>query len=225
MSSFNFGKELSKGQKFNFGKSDDLSKIRIDLTWEGDADLDVCAFLVGDDGILTNKEDFVFYNSDMRWRPVSEDNVTEGKIELFDIATHRTKKAWKSMTVPVSADTSVIGSPDVAGDDDGGKNCETMHVVLDRVGVKIRAIIFGAAIYTGSGDENVTFGSVKNPAILVTNEETGESLCHFNIKDNFADETALEAGRILLNDEGEWEFEPMGTGYTGGMPTLADIYA
>lgn len=100
MSSFNFGKELSKGQKFNFGKSDDLSKIRVDLTWEGDADLDVCAFLVGDDGILTNKEDFVFYNSDMRWRPVSEDNVTEGKIELFDIATHRTKKAWKSMTVP-----------------------------------------------------------------------------------------------------------------------------
>ena len=67
MSSFNFGKELSKGQKFNFGKSDDLNKIRVDLTWEGDADLDVCAFLVGDDGILTNKEDFVFYNSDMRW--------------------------------------------------------------------------------------------------------------------------------------------------------------
>lgn len=55
MSSFNFGKELSKGQKFNFGKSDDLNKIRVDLTWEGDADLDVCAFLVGDDGILTNK--------------------------------------------------------------------------------------------------------------------------------------------------------------------------
>ncbi len=225
MNSFNFGKELAKGQKFNFGKEEGLNKIRVDLTWKGDADLDVCAFLVGEDGILTRREDFVYYNSDNRWRPSSEDDVTEGKIEPFNLQAHRTKKAWKAMTVPVSADTSVIGSPDEAGDDADDENCETMHVVLDRVSESVRAIVFGAAIYAKPDAQTETFKSVESPAITITNEETGESLCRFNMSEKFADETAIEAGRIILNDEGEWVFEPMGTGYTGGMPTLADIYA
>lgn len=227
MSSYNFTKEsLKKGEQFKFSKDEGLNKIRIDLTWKGGADLDVCAFLVGDDGILAHREDFVYYNSDHRWTPQSAEDATEGHIEPFNMSTHRTKKSWRAQTVPVSNDFSVIGSPDVVGDDDNDDdvNCETMHVVLDRVGSDIRAIVIGGAIYPNT-QEPMTFKSVIEPSLIITDEETDNVLCRFDIKESFGDETALEAGRIMLNEEGEWIFEPIGKGYTGGMPTLADIYA
>ncbi len=227
MSDYNFGKSISKGETYDFRKDEGLNKIRVDLVWKGKADLDVCAFLVGEDGILTNKEDFVFYNSETRWLTDSEEDVTKGKIEPFNLSIYRTKRNWKVATIPISADQSVIGSPDVKGDeeeDPEGEHCETMHVILDRVGNNIRAIVFGAAIFQDP-KEPLTFESVIDPAIIFTDEETGKTLFRYDIKENFGGETALEAGRILLTNEGEWKFEPIGKGYNGGMPTLADIYA
>lgn len=95
MSEYEFGKSISTGESFKFDKSDGLNRIRVDLIWRGEADLDVCALLVGDDGLLNHREDFVFYNSEYRWLPSSEENVTEGKIEPFDIHIHRTKRTGK----------------------------------------------------------------------------------------------------------------------------------
>lgn len=92
------------------------------------------------------------------------------------------------------------------------------------MGSDIRAIVIGGAIYPNT-QEPMTFKSVIEPSLIITDEETDNVLCRFDIKESFGDETALEAGRIMLNEEGEWIFEPIGKGYTGGMPTLADIYA
>ncbi|HRL64551.1 MAG TPA: TerD family protein, partial [Segatella copri] len=44
-------------------------------------------------------------------------------------------------------------------------------------------------------------------------------------KENFSTETAVEAAKLVCNDEGEWEFEAVGEGHDGGMQTLIDIYA
>lgn len=226
MSEYNFGKSVSSSETFKFDKSEGLNRIRVDLVWKGKADLDVCAFLVGDDGILNNREDFVFYNSENRWRPLSEEIVTEGNIEPFDIHIHRTKRNWKNVTVPISSDLSVIGLPDVKGDDDNTDDirCETLHVVVDRVSLKTRAIIFFGAIYNSPNERIITFGEVREPAIIITDEDTNEILCRYDIRESFADETALEAGRITISEDGEWIFEPVGNGYTGGIKTLATIY-
>lgn len=45
------------------------------------------------------------------------------------------------------------------------------------------------------------------------------------MKENFSSETAVEAGKLVCNEDGEWEFEAVGQGYTGGMQTLIDMYA
>lgn len=226
MSEYEFGKSISTGESFKFDKSEGLNRIRVDLVWKGKADLDVCAFLVGDDGLLKRREDFVFYNSEYRWLPSSKENVVEGKVEPFDIHIHRTKKNWRKITVPISSDLSVIGSPDIIGNEDESDevHCETLHVVLDRVSLNTRAIIFCGAIYNAPNARTITFGEVKEPAIIITDEDTDEILCRYDIKDNFAEETALEAGQIIISDEGEWTFEPLGKGYTGGIKTLATIY-
>ena len=111
------------------------------------------------------------------------------------------------------------------GDEEEGEEAgETMHVDLSKVGPKIQEIIFCVTIYHGDKD-GVTFGDVREPSITISNEETGEELCTYNLKEKFSSETAVEAAKLVCNEDGEWEFEAVGEGHDGGMQTLIDMYA
>lgn len=202
--------ELNKGERFALKKSEGLSNISVVLGWKGGADLDACAFLLNEDGVISSDADFVFYNSNFR----------EAE---FDRNIHGNKKNWRAMTRPMSADGAVMGSIDDKGDDndDDGDANEKMTVNLDKVNPKVVEIVFCVTIY----EENVTFGAVNSPYISIINDENGEELCRYNLKEKFQSETAVVAGSLLCNDEGEWSFEAVGKGYTGGMQTLIDIYA
>uniref|UniRef100_UPI004026E360 TerD family protein n=1 Tax=Alloprevotella sp. TaxID=1872471 RepID=UPI004026E360 len=206
---------LKKGDRFSLSKESGLNKIQVDLTWKSGADLDASAFLLGADGVIMDDADFVFYNSEKRSEPWNRDKFG-------------TKVNWREETIPVSADGSVLGSADDLGDGEEDTESddasETMHVILDKVNPKIREIIFCVTIYHGAGDDT-TFGQVREPAIVITNEETGEELCRYDLKEKFSSETAVEAGKLVCNEDGEWEFEAMGQGYDGGMQTLIDMYA
>lgn len=206
---------LKKGDRFSLSKESGLNKIQVDLTWKSGADLDASAFLLGADGVIMDDADFVFYNSEKRSEPWNRDKFG-------------TKVNWREETIPVSADGSVLGSADDLGDgEEDTENddaSETMHVILDKVNPKIREIIFCVTIYHGAGDDT-TFGQVREPSIVITNEETGEELCRYDLKEKFSSETAVEAGKLVCNEDGEWEFEAMGQGYDGGMQTLIDMYA
>lgn len=213
--------QIEKGERFSLNKSEGLEKVQIDLKWKSGADLDASAFLVGEDGLIGDDADFVFYNSKNRANPET------GEFEPFDKAVHGNKKNWKNNTVPVSADGSVLGSADDLGDGDeeeGEEAGETMHVDLSKVGPKIQEIIFCVTIYHGDKD-GVTFGVVREPSITISNEETGEELCTYNLKEKFSSETAVEAAKLVCNEDGEWEFEAVGEGHDGGMQTLIDMYA
>lgn len=212
--------QLEKGDRFKLDKSSGLEKVRVDLNWKSGADLDASAFLVGSNGVINDDADFVFYNSANRANPKT------GEVEPFEKSIHGNKKHWKASTVPVSADGSVLGSADDLGDgeDEGEDAGETMHVDLSKVGPKIEEIIFCVTIYHGDTD-GVTFGAVREPSITISNEDTGEELCRYNLKEKFSTETAVEAAKLVCNDDGEWEFVALGEGHDGGMQTLIDIYA
>ena len=211
--------QIDKGDRFALSKSEGLEKIQVDLNWKSGADLDASAFLVGDDGLIQDDADFVFYNSKNRANPET------GEAEPFNKAVHGNKKHWQAITVPVSADGSVLGSADDLGDDEEGDEAgETMHVDLSKVEPKIQEIIFCVTIYHGDTD-GVTFGSVREPSITISNEETGEELCRYNLKEKFSTETAVEAAKLVCNEDGEWEFVAVGEGHDGGMQTLIAIYA
>lgn len=202
--------DLSKGEKFSLGKGDELSAIQVDLNWKSGADLDATAFLLGDDGIITEDADFVYYKSNNRSEP-------------YDRAKFGSKNNWRDMTVPVSFDGSVVGSPDDLGDDtDSDEAGETMHVDLSKVRPEVTEIVFCVTIYDMSG--KTSFKNVRDPKIVITNEETGEELCAYNLKEIFHSETAVVAGALVLNEDGEWEFEAIGKGYDGGLQTLVDMY-
>lgn len=250
---FDFTKDLQKNDRFSFTKDGDegYNKIQVDLSWSlkginshglTGLDLDACAFLVGEDGVINDDADFVYYKSGSRWMPSDSRwmdkeqrevaDVTEGDFAPFDRKIFKTGKKWRLETLPVSKDASVFGSWDDLGEGEDGEDDEEsgekMHVVLDRVGEDIAEIIFCVSIYPNpeyGPVEKQTFDKVSDAKIEITDEETGNILCSYKLNEEFNGKTAVEVGKLSLNDEGEWEFVALGEGHEGGMQTLVDIYA
>ena len=61
--------DLKKGERFSLGKSEELNLIQVDLGWMSGADVDATAFVLGDDGVITEDADFVYYKSNFRSEP------------------------------------------------------------------------------------------------------------------------------------------------------------
>ena len=209
--------DLKKGDRFSLTKESGLNNLRVELGWKGTqkpnmdaADLDACAFLLGEDGVILEDADFVYYKSDNREEP-------------FDRQKYGNKKNWRDSTRPMSADGSVLGSHDDlgdGGDDESEEGNEEMTVDLNKVNPKITEIVFCVTIYN-----EYTFGDVRDAYISVTDEDSGNELCRYALNEKFKSETAVIAGGLICDEEGEWAFEAQGKGYDGGMQTLIDIYA
>lgn len=248
---FDLGKNLKKNERFKLTKGAGYNKIQVELSWNTigisnyglkGLDLDANAFLVGDEGIINNDEDFVFYNSESRWLPsdprwadvvdelLSVENIdlTEGNFAPFDKVKYRNKRKWRKYTLPVSKDGSVIGSWDDPGSGDDDNAGETMHVVLDNVNEDVCEIIFCVSIFQNPDNGPVdiqTFEKVNNAKIEIKDEETDRVLCSYNLNEKFIGKTAVEVARLSKNDDDEWEFVALGDGHDGGLQTLIDIYA
>ena len=195
---------LSKGERFKIAKSDGLSKIKVVLDWDSDADLDASTFLCGDEGVILDDAGFVFYNSENREKP-------------FDRAVYGNKRRWMEETRPMSSDGAVLGSLD----DRDGDSGEQIDVNLDKVDPNVCEIVFVVSIH----DEGKTFGDVKGAFISVINAENDEELCRYELAEAFTKETALSVAKLVVNEDGDWEFEAVGVGHVGGLETLIDIYA
>lgn len=195
---------LSKGERFKIAKSEGLSKIKMVLDWNSDADLDASTFLCGDEGVILDDAGFVFYNSENREKP-------------FDRAVFGNKRKWMAETRPMSSDGAVLGSLD----DRNGGSGEQIDVDLDKVDPNVCEIVFVVSIH----DEGMTFGDVKDAFISVVNAVNDEELCRYELNEAFTEETALSVAKLVVNEDGDWEFEAVGVGHVGGLETLIDIYA
>ena len=195
---------LSKGERFKIAKSDGLSKIKVVLDWDSDADLDASTFLCGDEGVILDDAGFVFYNSEKREKP-------------FDRTVYGNKRRWMAETRPMSSDGAVLGSLD----DRDGDSGEQIDVDLVKVDPNDCEIVFVVSIH----DEGKTFGDVKGAFISVINAENDEELCRYELAEAFTKETALSVAKLVVNEDGDWEFEAVGVGHVGGLETLIDIYA
>ena len=98
-----FDKTINIGDQLVFDKQD-LKALRIDLTWLG-TDLDVCAFLLGEDNLIHDKADLVYFNSQLRWKTTKEFNdpdfnPLEGKVSTWaqDGGNYKNPRKWMEST-------------------------------------------------------------------------------------------------------------------------------
>ena len=224
-----FDKSISIGDQLVFDKQD-LKTLRIDLTWIG-TDLDICAFLLGEDGLIHDKSDLVYFNSQLRWKTKKEFNdedfnPLDGRVSTWaqDSADFKNQRKWMEATLPISSDGSVIGSwDDMSNDDDDSECGETMHVLLEEVDTrKYSSIVFAAAVAKDRILKGETFADAHDPVVNIYDADTDELLAEYKLAQQFPGKDVVCFGKVTY-DNGTmlWNFEPMAKGDKGGMMYLA----
>ena len=224
-----FVKSLSIGDELVFDKPE-LTKIRIDLTWAG-TDLDICAFMLGNDGMIHEKADLVYFMSQLRWKTEKDFNDDDfnplkGSFSQWPAASKDFKnpRKWMEATLPISSDGAVIGSWDDKSDSGDDEDCgETMHVNLDEVDTrKYSTIVFAAVVAKDRIAAGETFADAHDPVVTIYNAETDKEVAEYKLASSFPGKDAVCFGRMDFDTNTMlWNFIPMDESYNGGMQYLA----
>lgn len=205
---------LNKGSRFNLAKDAPALKIAgIGLGWDPneepngpDFDLDVSAFLLAENGKVPADEYVVFYNSDLKIES------SEGKR-------------------PYSGDASVIGAVDALdGTESDGEDDEDMKIHFDKVWEGITQIVICVSITKYPNDKKKdkrtllqNFGMVNDCYIRVWDDENGNEILRYNLKEQFGNEDAVEFGRFIRVNN-SWEFVATGDKYVGGLSKFIELF-
>ena len=155
------GFNLQKGSSFNLSKeAPSMSTGGVGLGWTTEADLDVSAFCVGDDGHIIEMTDFVYYNS-------SNTTVLDGE----------------DGPRPYTNCGGVYGAIDAPeGDEEEDGDDEDMWVYFDRISEQIKEIIVVVTIH----DAGVTFSEVSGCYCRIWDADTNKELCRYVMSDDFS---------------------------------------
>lgn len=99
---------------------------------------------------------------------------------------------------------------------------EKIRIDLSLIPPAAVRIAFTATIYDADIRKQ-TFSQVGSAYIRIYNEQTNEEIVRYNLAENFTFETAVVFGEIYKNN-GEWKFNAMGSGHTGGLAALCGNY-
>lgn len=70
---------------------------------------------------------------------------------------------------------------------------------------------------------NQNFGQVSNAFVRVVNHETNEEILRYDLGEDFSVETAVVVCE-LYKHQGEWKFNAVGSGFSGGLAALCRNY-
>jgi tellurium resistance protein TerD len=205
---------LNKGSRFNLAKEAPKMKVAgIGLGWDPneedngpDFDLDVSAFLLAAGGKVPADEYVVFYGSELTM------DTPEGRR-------------------PYSGDTSVLGAVDaIDGTESDGEDDEDMRIYFDKVWEGVEQIVITVSITKFPNDKKKdkrtllqNFGMAGNCYIRVWDDETGEEILRYNLKEQFTNEDAIVFGKFIRVDS-SWEFVATGEKYTGSLGKLIELF-
>ncbi len=111
------------------------------------------------------------------------------------------------------------------GDNRTGKgdgDDETIIAYLGKIPDYAAKVVFTATIH----DQNhvgLNFGQVENAYIHIADKNTGVDLINYDLDEDYSNETAVVVGEIYRHN-GEWKFNPIGKGFTGGLAALCDHF-
>lgn len=207
---------LVKGQRV--GLDAGLTHLTVEMGWKVNPnanppyDLDASTFLLAASGQIENEYDFVFYGSPNK-------------------VTVKNKETGEDEERPCSVDKSVLGSVDDLGDDDDdtGEGNEEIDVDLTKTSQKIKEILFTVSIYWNPNDINdkrrsYNFGQVRDAYIQIKNAITGETICRYDLDEDFSTSKGVEFGRLYRRGE-EWKFQAVGESHADGLEPIVKKYA
>ena len=105
---------------------------------------------------------------------------------------------------------------------EGEGDDEEIKVDLEKVPSNVDKIDFTVTIYDAEARRQ-TFGQVSNAYIRVVDDVTGKEIIRYDLGEDFSVETAVVVGEIYRN-RGEWKFNAIGAGWSGGLAALGKNY-
>ncbi len=108
----------------------------------------------------------------------------------------------------------------LTGEGDGDD--EQILVDLSKVPANISKIAFTVTIYDAETRKQ-NFGQVSNAFIRIVDEVSNTELIRFDLGEDFSIETAVVVGELYRNN-GEWKFNAIGSGFSGGLAALCRQY-
>lgn len=118
------------------------------------------------------------------------------------------------------------GSIVLAGDNKrslaGKIDQEQVMIRINDVPQAIERISFTLTIYDGEAKRQ-SFSSVNDAYIRIIDEGTGREILRYELGKNFSIETAIVVGD-LYRYNGEWKFNAIGSGYSGGLAALCSSF-
>lgn len=212
-------------------EKNELKTLRVDLEWKG-TDLDVCAFMLDKDAEIASKDDVVYFKSKTRWKTTRPFNASDfdpldGKKSVWENeqeAYDGRVRIWMNETLPASPDFSVIGSWDDMADDPNASCGETMHILIEEVNtIKYKRIALAAVVAEEKIKEGKRFRDVRDAKVTITDVENDEVLVSFPLTEKFPNEDAVCYGELVYDEDNyQWNFKPLASGYNGGILYLAN---
>lgn len=120
-----------------------------------------------------------------------------------------------------SEDNAVVHQGDNRTGEGEGDD-EVIDINLSSVDYRISQIMFVVTIHEADKN-NIDFGNIENAFIRIVDKGNGSELCRYDLKNEFTGFDSVQVGRVYRYD-GEWHFEALGDGYTGGLGTLLGVY-
>lgn len=108
----------------------------------------------------------------------------------------------------------------LTGEGDGDD--EQIQVNLDMIPTSTEKIAFTVTIYDAENRKQ-NFGQIANAYIRIVDEANNTELIRYDLGEDFSIETAVVVGELYKNN-GEWKFNAIGSGFSGGLSALCANY-
>ena len=108
----------------------------------------------------------------------------------------------------------------LTGEGDGDD--EVINIDLSGVDSDVEHIYFTVTIYE-SDIRKQNFGMVSDSYIRIMDADSGVELLRYDLGEDYSIETALLVGDLYRHN-GEWKFNAIGSGYSGGSEALCNSY-
>ena len=117
------------------------------------------------------------------------------------------------------------GSVEYMGDNrtgEGEGDDEQIKIDLSKVPENVQKISFTVTI-DQADERKQNFGQVENSFIRVVDETNNKELIRYDLGEDFSIETAVVVAEIYRHG-GEWKFQAIGSGFSGGLAALGKNY-
>lgn len=183
-----------------------------------DFDLDVSAFMIGENKKIINDNYLVFYGSELRVRPSNLSTIVRD-------TEWSSNEDMRHESRPVDPELSVIGSID---DEDGETSedgdDETMDMHLDKVRPEVKEILICVSIYDWE-KRRQNFGQVERAYVRLykPGQSEGEGEFIYDLTEDFSACASVEFCRLYRHNGG-WKIQALGIGHKGGLEELVEKY-